>query len=437
MTPTDGPATPAPFPSQAGAPAGRGVPVLRIHDGDCWAFFAFDAGYAIDLDAAQKLLASEPPRAGEAARREEIPRTRRSPSYLQFRPAPLRIDQPAPEAAGIDLAGFHPAGNVECTLYDFGAVSVAYRIPLSGGASPGRGGEPGLPLPALVPLAQCLFDCPALRDDATRRVTELMRRLAPAVDRAELSPLVEDYTVYHARRWSAGAEPGRVPAGDAITADRHAVAALLLAEPDRGGAGAEGLSAQSVESALSARLSYSSADAAVIDWNAALILGHDEEDSLAVLEFANVELLEMRFLDDRLDAVLDRSYSSLLRRDARGRLPRSPLGLIFDPHRAQRRRLAALQMESAVLFEGVNNALKLVGDQHLARLYAAAAKRFHLADWDRSILRKLHTVEGLYQKLADEQANRRMEVLEWIIIVLIAVSIVLPFLPGIGGVEGK
>ena len=428
MTPTDGPATPAPFPSVAGALAARGASVLRIHEGDCWAFFAFDAGYAIDLDAAQKLLASAPSRAGEAARREEFPRTRRSPSYLQFRPAPLRIDQPAPEAASIDLGGYRPSGNVECTFYGFGAVSVAYRVPLVGGASPGRGGESGLPLAALLPLAQCLFDCAALRDDATRRVTELMRRLAPAIGRADLSPLVEDYTVYHARRWSAGESSGHTPAGDAITADRHAVAALLLAEP-----GAEGLSAQSVESALSARLSYFSADAAVIDWNASLILGHDEEDSLAVLEFANVELLEMRFLDDRLDAVLDRSYSSLLRRDARGRLLRSPLGLIFDPHRAERRRLAALQMESAVLFEGVNNALKLVGDQHLARLYAAAAKRFHLADWDRSIMRKLHTVEGLYQKLADEQATRRMEVLEWIIIVLIAVSIVLPFFPGQGG----
>ena len=428
MSRTDRPATPAFEPSEPNAPGPRVAPHLRLHEGDCWAFFAFDAGYAIDLDAAQKLLAAEPPHAGEAARREEFARTRRSPSYLQFRPVPLRIDQPAPEAAGLDLGGFPPAGSVECTLYDFGAVSVAYRISLVGGASPGRAGASSLPLAGLVPLAQCLFDCSALRDDATRRVTQLMARLAPAIDRAELSPLVEDYTVYHARRWSAGAEPGRGPAGDAITADRHAVAALLLAEP-----GAEGLSAQTVDSALSARLSYSESDAAVIDWNAALILGRDEEDSLAVLEFANVQLLEMRLLDDRLDAVLDRSYSSLLRRDARGRLARSPFGLIFDPHRAERRRLAALQMESAVLFEGVNNAVKLVGDQHLARLYAAAAKRFHLADWDRSILRKLHTVEGLYQKLADEQATRRMEVLEWIIIVLIAVSIVVPFFPGLGG----
>ncbi len=61
--------------------------------------------------------------------------------------------------------------------------------------------------------------------------------------------------------------------------------------------------------------------------------------------------------------------------------------------------MAALQMESEVLFEGVNNALKPVGDKHMARLCAAAAKRFHLPEW---------------------------------IIILIAVSIVLRFLPGVG-----
>ena len=341
------------------------------------------------------------------------------------------MDQPLPDPASLTLGGFDVAGRVICTLFDFGAVSVAYRIPL-------LGGEPGLSLDALLPLAQSLFECGPLRDDATRRVAALTARLAVAIDRPNVAALVEDYTVYHARRWSAAPPPAPpsdgaahdITLGDAaslISADGPAIARLLLAE-----SGADGLSPQAVESALAARVSYSAADAAAIDWNAALVVGADEADTLAVLEFANVELLEMRFLDDRLDAALDRSYSTLLRRDARGRTPRSPLGLIFDPHRAERRRMAALQMESAVLFEGVNNALKLVGDQHLARLYAAAAKRFHLADWDRSILRKLHTIEGLYQKLADEQANRRMEVLEWIIIILIAVSIVLPFLPGIG-----
>jgi uncharacterized Rmd1/YagE family protein len=75
----------------------------------------------------------------------------------------------------------------------------------------------------------------------------------------------------------------------------------------------------------------------------------------------------------------------------------------------------------------VNNALKLIGDQYLARVYKLAGDRLHLPQWDASILRKLQTVDSIYQKMNDEQQARRMEVLEWIIIVLIALSIGLAF----------
>ena len=90
-------------------------------------------------------------------------------------------------------------------------------------------------------------------------------------------------------------------------------------------------------------------------------------------------------------------------------------------------------MDSAVLFEGVNNSLKLLGDQYLARLYRTAADRFHLAEWDTTILRKLETLDGIYSKISDIVTARRMELLEWIIIVLIAVSIALPFFSGFTG----
>ncbi|TMB15987.1 MAG: hypothetical protein E6J71_17420 [Deltaproteobacteria bacterium] len=142
----------------------------------------------------------------------------------------------------------------------------------------------------------------------------------------------------------------------------------------------------------------------------------------AVLEFANVELLEMRFLDQRLDDALDESYETLSRRHYGLRqLPGST--------RATLQRVGQLQVENAVLFEGVNNALKLLGDQYLARVYRLVSERFHLAEWDASILRKIQTLESIYQKLADQAANRRTEVLEWIVIVLIAAEIAIPFLP--------
>jgi hypothetical protein len=146
------------------------------------------------------------------------------------------------------------------------------------------------------------------------------------------------------------------------------------------------------------------------------------DDTLAVLEFANVELLEMRYLDDRLDEALDRSYDILRSRG------RSFWRLRRDDLRESLRRVAHLQLENALLFESVNNAIKMLGDQFLARVYRLAARRLHLDAWDASILRKLETLDSIYAKLSDEQNSRRMELLEWIIILLFLVSIVLPML---------
>ena len=51
---------------------------------------------------------------------------------------------------------------------------------------------------------------------------------------------------------------------------------------------------------------------------------------------------------------------------------------------------------------------------------------------DASSRRKLETLENIYGKMSGRATTRRMEVLEWIIIVLIAVSIALSFFPGTG-----
>ncbi|MGH2608457.1 MAG: hypothetical protein ACRDHF_05150, partial [Tepidiformaceae bacterium] len=71
-----------------------------------------------------------------------------------------------------------------------------------------------------------------------------------------------------------------------------------------------------------------------------------------------------------------------------------------------------------------SNAVKLVGDRFLGRVYLAASHRFHFADWDQAITRKLAVTEGIYQKLSDRVTARRLEVLEWIVILLIAFEVV-------------
>ena len=147
-------------------------------------------------------------------------------------------------------------------------------------------------------------------------------------------------------------------------------------------------------------------------------------DVHAVLEFVNVALLEMRLLDLQLDRALDQAYESLGRRAwARLRFP--------GYGDAEAVRIGQMQVDSAIAFERLSNTVKLIGDQYLARVYRLGAQRFHLEAWDRGIQRKLQTLESIYDKITDRVASRRLEVLEWIIIVLIAISIVLPFVPGV------
>jgi len=185
------------------------------------------------------------------------------------------------------------------------------------------------------------------------------------------------------------------------------------------------LSEQEVADALACRLSFGPDDLVLIDWDASLLVDRDGDDVRDVLEFANVELLELRYLDQKLDDALDESYETLARGRGWWRV------LAPGAARLDLQRVGQLQLDAAVLFEEINNALKLLGDQYLARVYRLVSGRFHLAEWDGSILRKLQTLESIYQKLSDVASTWRLEVLEWIVILLIAAEILIPFvLPG-------
>lgn len=376
-------------------------------EGACLVFFAFDIAYAIDLDAAERRIAALRPAGvgsggvgGAAggvggAGRLVLARRRKAPSHFEYRPPPLRA---AHRGAVIDLGGFVADPVAECTFFDFGAVSIAYRVGVS------------CPLADLRALSERTYDNRPLLEDARRRAAEFIPLLEGALSRPELQPAVEDYVVFRLDR--------RPDPAALIASQRSTLAQVLRADTSE-------LSEDEIRDALACRISFNPDDVALIDWHAAMVFDDDAQDTVSILEFVNVELLEMRVLDDRLDSVLETFYAAMSRRGVG-----AMLGGLSSRHLS---RLATLQTDSALLFEGVNNALKLVGDQYLARVYRLAAERMRLADFDGSILRKLSTAESIYSKLREHQAGRRMEVLEWIIIVLIAISILLVFVPTGGG----
>ena len=87
-----------------------------------------------------------------------------------------------------------------------------------------------------------------------------------------------------------------------------------------------------------------------------------------------------------------------------------------------------MEIEATSLFERVDNSLKLIGDHYLARVFEVASTRFHLRGWQQSIRRKLETVGSVYDLLVQQAGGQRIEALEIIVVVLIALEIVLAVL---------
>jgi hypothetical protein len=361
---------------------------LRIERGVCHALFVYDAARSINLDEAGK-------RIHETSQRQTIPHKRAAPSYFEYHPPPLRVSYHSePRRIGVFLS----KPSVDLILYDFGAVSVGYTVDVENAA-----------FDDLLPVAEELRDNALLLADSRKRVSDLLQVIGDAAQYASLADIVEDYVIFHIESF------GRPFEAERFCRERRQTIAQILRSERRV------LSDGEVEDSLAARMSYSAEDVVIADWNAALLIDREGDDVREVLQFANVELLEMRYLDQRLDGALDRAYETLSRR---------PGGVLaqLGGSGAELESIARLQVDNATLFEGVNNALKLLGDPYLARAYRLVNRRFHLDDWDTAILRKLETLESIYQKMSDRATTRRMEALEWAIIVLFVFSIVIELL---------
>src|SRR5215467_9886122 len=99
--------------------------MLKVARGTCHSIFVYDIGFSIDLKEAARRISS--------AKRETLKHKRRAPQYFEYRPAPIGVSQ---QTAPVRIdEGFATDPQVDLIVYDFGAVSVMYRIPLAGDTS--------------------------------------------------------------------------------------------------------------------------------------------------------------------------------------------------------------------------------------------------------------------------------------------------------------
>lgn len=279
-------------------------------------------------------------------------------------------------------------------IYEFGAIAWRAVFDVA----------PGADLAAVIA---------ALRADS--RITDAARIAVDAVV-ARLGRAVRD-----AAPWSE-TERYDVTVIDSLPADDPAGRAALCRILRPGVAtGTAAPSDDEIADALRHRASRSAAEAVVVDVAGALVVAPEPGPLLDLFEFVTVQLLEMRFLDARLDEGLRKSYDVLAAPPARLHLPGGPAAGALE-------RVGSSRIDAVLLFQHVRNAPKLVAGPWLVRVYEAAAARRRLPQWHESVLHKLDTLGTLYERLRDRAATARAETLEWIVIILIALSMALPVL---------
>lgn len=357
--------------------------MVHIIHGQVVGLFAFDIGNEVSLERLSSMMATTPV--------QPLSRKKQTPTYLQYTKPPLVLH------LGLTSGHFAKPGNIQATVFDFGAVSISYRWALD-----------EVLLGELPRISHDLYDF-NLEPHAREQVEMLMKKIGPAIVRPRLAELVEDYYLFVMEELDRP-----MKADELLSGFRATLAQTLRFEM-------KNLSRIQQDEALGQSISYYENDLALVDWNAAIIYDPDYEDTANVLELVNVELLEARYIDRQLDRRIA-DYEVMARQR-----PELPIPLRI-PYKRAIEDLAELRFESSLLSERVENALKLVGDLYLARLYSAAANRFYLQEWDRIISRKLEIISNLYELLTDRVHTAQSQTLEAIIVLLILVELTLAFL---------
>jgi hypothetical protein len=363
-------------------------PPLVVEEGCILAYRIFDVGDEIRLEAAEKLLEDAPGR-----KRAKL--TREGAQCLEFSVPPLDI------ALGRKTFTLGSGRTIEAELmarlYDYAAVSIVFEWSIPSGTS----------LDELLPLCDEIYESPVLEDAARAEVGLLGERIHAAIQGRHAWNGVETYTVVFIRALAGN------PPRDRIT-DSPVVAKLLLGE-----AGPKSLSLDARRDVLKHAHSYFEDDLAIIDWNSAFVLEPSgSRDIPDILEFGTSQLLELRYYDGLLDLELARIYDDF---DSARRQRRA---VFRSPYEKLARGVLRRLVELTEFTERVDNALKVVGDFYLARVYQSAVRRFRIQSWQASVDGKQALVAQAYNLLKGEVDIRRSTLLEVIVIVLILLELV-------------
>ena len=346
---------------------------------------AFDWGESVNFERAAELVRPE---------KHVLPRRRRTPAAIAYRPPPLRFDL---GSAQMPVPSLSSPAQMELVAFDFGAVSFSIQISFA------------LGIDQLRQLASELAESDWLLNLAKEKALPLYERLRTAIDNPKWSEEYEEYLTFQ-----LDPHPALFAGGKINPAALPALIAMLRLD------NAE-FSEDEVGDALRCRISYEKHDVVIIDWPAAVVIDCDCEDTLQTIEFANVQLLEYRCLDKRVDEALAAARRQIA-------LATQSRLQFWRTHALPLRILNEMRLDAVGTFERAGSTLQLVGDQYLSRLYRLASDRFHLPQWADKVRQALDVAEDVHQTLLSQSSMYRLELLEITIVALILVEMALAIL---------
>lgn len=368
----------------------RAEPRIGRYVGEVVYMYAFDVAYEMTRQPVRELL-------GQPVAQFQVDASKRSPRQLFFyRPQMVRL--PPIERFGVNGA-IRLARTIK--LLPVGAISITVRVPFQVDR-----------VEDLVAYHDLRFSDGSYLYDEVRRLAEDVRQELAAYFIRPVPTLGDEeaYTVFCIHSPLNTVDASHLSAEHWLQEHRRTVASLLTEEPD-----SDHLSQQESEESTGKFLSYYDHDLVVLDWDAALVIDEPRylDETLYIMELANLQLAELEAYDRILDDAVERSYRDLSVR----RMWRATTRV--------QRELREIRIDLARLSDELSNITKFFGDWHLARIYQGLSSRFHLSDWHRAIDEKLKTLDDLYQLLRADQNTRWMFVLESTVVMLFLIEMII------------
>lgn len=342
-----------------------------------WIYRLFDVAGEIKLDVVEKILSHD-----RQTSRMVLSRTR--PKSIQLTNPPVAVELGEHEVS-TGVRKLHAAFTAK--IYDLGVIGIIMRIPLAGYTQ----------YEEIRRLALELYNSEAIEQYFLQQLANIRKALSRALVNEEYTGFVEDFIIYYFRNWQKDWDP----------------APLLLAED-------EPLSPEMHRETLRNSFSYGLEDLAIITWDSALVYdAAGSTDIPDLLEFANSQLLELRYYDSLLSGEMEKMYEAI---EAAGQ---AGIFRQLNQYRRIMNQLAELIVDITEITERIDNSLKVTEDVFYARVYGTALSTFRTRTWAESINRKISIITQNYTMLSNRLVNRRSELLELTIIILIGFEIIL------------